>query len=68
MVGGGGVALVAGAGPGIGCPKLCEELYELPKNLEKRKKEKIGEENEEKKAKKVKGVFAKVKIGPKKSS
>ena len=51
-----------------GCPKLCEELYELPKNLEKRKKEKIGEENEEKKAKKVKGVFAKVKIGPKKSS
>ena len=47
---------------------MCEELYELPKNLEKRKKEKIGEENEEKKAKKVKGVIAKVKIGPKKSS
>ena len=46
-----------------GCPKFCVELCELPKNLEKEKKLKFGEEKEEKKAKNIKGVFAKVTTG-----
>ena len=50
-----------------GCPKFCVELCELPKNLEKEKKLKFGEEKEEKKAKNIKGVFAKVTTGLKKS-
>ena len=50
-----------------GCSKFCEELRELPKNLEKAKKEIFEEEKEEKNAKNMKGVFAKVKTGLKKS-
>ena len=50
-----------------GCPKFCVELRELPKNLEKAKKEIFEEEKEEKNAKNMKGVFAKVKTGLKKS-
>ena len=49
-----------------GSPKFCAELCELPKNIEKGKKEKFGEEKEEKNAKNMKGVFAKVKTGLKK--
>ena len=49
-----------------GSPKFCAELCELPKNIEKRKKEKFGEGKEEKNAKNMKGVFAKVKTGLKK--
>ena len=50
-----------------GCPKLCVELRRLPKNLEKAKKEKLEEEKEGKNAKNMKGVFAKVTTGLKKS-
>ena len=46
-----------------GCPKFCVELRELPKNLEKAKKEKLEEEKEGENAKNMKGVFAKVKTG-----
>ena len=46
-----------------GCPKFCVELCELPKNLEKEKKIEFGEEKEQKNAKNMKGVFAKVTTG-----
>ena len=49
-----------------GCPKFCVGLRKLPKNLEKAIKEKFEGEKEEKNAKNVKGVFAKVKTGLKK--
>ena len=49
-----------------GCPKFCVGLRKLPKNLEKAIKEKFEGEIEEKNAKNVKGVFAKVKTGLKK--
>ena len=51
-----------------GRPKFCVELRKLPKNLEKAIKEKFEGEKEEKNAKNVKGVFAKVKTGLKKLS
>ena len=50
-----------------GCPKFCVELCELPMNIEKEKKEKFGEEKEETNAKNMKGVFAKLTTGLKKS-
>ena len=51
-----------------GCPKFCVELSELPKNLEKDKKDKnFGEEKEEKNATNLMGVFAKINTGLKKS-
>ena len=50
-----------------GCPKFSVELRKLPKNLEKAKKEIFEEEKEGKNAKNMKGVFAKVKTGLKKS-
>ena len=50
-----------------GCPKFCVELCKLPKNLEKAKKEIFEEEKEGKCKKNMKGVFAKVKTGLKKS-
>ena len=50
-----------------GCPKFCVELLKLPKNLEKAKKEKLEEEKKGGNAKNMKGVFAKIKTGLKKS-
>ena len=49
------------------CTKFCIELCELPKNLGKEEENKIGEKKEEKSAKNMKGVFAKVTTGLKKS-
>ena len=50
-----------------GCPKFCVELCEIPRNLTKGKKIRFGEEKEQKNAKNMKGVFAKVTTGLKKS-
>ena len=46
--------------------KILRRVVRTPMNIEKGKKEKIGEEKEAKHAKNMKGVFAKVKTGLKK--
>jgi len=50
-----------------GCPKFCVELYELSKNIGKLKKLNSEKKKRRKNAKNMKGVFAKVTTGLKKS-
>ena len=50
-----------------GCPKFCVELYELSKNIGKLKKLNSDKKKRRKNAKNMKGVFAKVTTGLKKS-